>query len=227
MNLFFIFFTALFINDGNLKPVNTFNLLRGECSGISCYDNMCIISNDDGSVVSLDLNTKKVVPLGIYGEDFEGVAVEKNIFYLVEERSRKLLTYSIDSLKLIKTLTINYNGRLNRGFEGVTFDQDNIFVITEKNPCMIFVIDKKNHTVSNEIILEINEASDISFYKNHFWILSEQDHCIYVYTKDFKLFRKYNLNLIGAEGICFHKNQMLISSDKLSKIYFYNIPKLK
>ena len=51
-------------------------------------------------------------------EAFEKLAEEHNI-YLIEERSRKLLKYD-NEFQLLKTVTLPYSGRLNRGYEGVT-----------------------------------------------------------------------------------------------------------
>ena len=81
--------------------------------------------------------------------------------------------------------------------------------------------------ITNQVLLNINEASDIIIYKDELLVLSEQDHCIYVLDiTNYKIKKKFNLNLIGAEGICIYKNQMLITSDKLSTVYFFDIPEL-
>ena len=224
MKILIISFLSLIFSE-TLVPNKKIKINAGEPSGIYCSNGNCIISSDDGNVYSFNPENYQIENLKIFGEDFEGVTISGNNIYLIEERSRKLLKYD-NEFQLLKTVTLPYSGRLNRGYEGVTHYNGNLFVITEKNPCLLTILNK-DLQITNHVLLNIKEASDIIIYKDELLVLSEQDHCIYVLDiTNYKIKKKFNLNLIGAEGICMYKNQMLITSDKLSTVYFFDIPEL-
>ena len=42
----------------------------------------------------------------------------------------------------------------------------------------------------------------------------------------YRVEKKIKLNIIGAEGICFVNNLLFITSDKLSKLFVYDVPNI-
>ena len=198
-----------------------------EPSGISCSEDYCVIVSDDGKMFNYDYFSRKISRINFQGEDLEGVYTTNQNIFVLEERSRKVEKF--DRLyNHIQTYNVPYNGRLNRGYEGITFNPESnrFIIVTETNPCMLvelnefFEIQKKKQ-------LDINELSDITYYQNKYWLLSEQDHCIYVVNPiNYETEKIFNINLLGAEGICFFDQKLLITSDKLSKLYIYVFPKL-
>ncbi len=220
---FFIFSLSYF---PTIKPLKVVKINAGEPSGISCYENdACIIASDNGKIFKYEINSNNIEKINFKGEDFEGVCVAENFIYLLEERSRKIEKFDMD-FNHVNTFEVPYNGRLNRGYEGITFDplKERFIIVTETNPCLLIELNKDFQVLKRKN-LNINELSDITFFNNNYWLLSEQDHCIYVMdSKTYKIKNTYNINLIGAEGISISNNKLYITSDKLSKLYQFDIP---
>tara|TARA_Y200000002_G_scaffold230478_1_gene190286 strand:+ start:2267 stop:2935 length:669 start_codon:yes stop_codon:yes gene_type:complete len=159
-------------------------------------------------------------------EDSEGLYVDENHIYITEERSRKIVILDKNSLKKIDEKQLFFSGRLNRGFEGITFNpiSEEFLIVTEENPCQIIKLDKKFNTLGYYDLL-ISEASDLVFYENALWVLSDINATIYRLNPfTLNIENSWRIKVVNPEGITFSENQMIIASDNLEKIYYYDIP---
>ncbi len=222
-----IFNIILFSSSDLIRPIKVINLNTGEPSAISCIDNDCVIASDNGKVFTFDVTTNTSKEMNFSGEDFEGIYMSDEYIYVLEERSRKVEKLNL-KFEHLNTYEISYNGRLNRGFEGIVYNPDlkRFIVVTETNPCILIELNEDFQVLKNKY-LDINELSDITFYGGMYWLLSEEDHCIYIMDPNsYRVEKKIKLNIIGAEGICFVNNLLFITSDKLSKLFVYDVPNI-
>tara|TARA_B100001741_G_C16554133_1_gene601345 strand:- start:5339 stop:6007 length:669 start_codon:yes stop_codon:yes gene_type:complete len=159
-------------------------------------------------------------------EDSEGLYVDENHIFITEERSRKIVILDKNSLKKIDEKQLFFSGRLNRGFEGITYNpiSEEFLIITEENPCQIIKTDKDFNTLGYYDLL-ISEASDLVFFENALWVLSDINATIYKLNPfTFNVENSWRIKVVNPEGITFSENQMIIVSDNLEKIYYYEIP---
>ncbi len=225
-----IFFYILYMFNAaygqKLKPIAKFNIEVKEPSDIK-YDkqrNSFWIVSDNGRLVECDLNGKKIRKAKFKGVDFEGVDIVGNYVVVVDETDRKVHFFDKKSLDLIKTIPLYYAGARNKGFESILYNDktNEYYLFTEMDPTYLFVYDK-NFSLINQI--ELTFSTDISSARWHngdLWILSDEDHAIYVLDHDMKVKKKMVIPVINPEGITFADGKIYIVSDDLEKIYVFN-----
>ena len=222
--MFLLFNIFLFLNTNPLiliekKPSNV-----KESSAIFWDNKKLYVLGDSGQLLISDDDTSSYFALDF--EDSEGIYVSDEHIFVTEERSRKVVILEKETLKKIAEKYIPFSGRLNRGFEGITYNTNSkeFIVITEENPCQIIRLDKDFNTIAYHD-LQISEASDITFFKNNIWVISDLNATIYkLNCNNFNIEESWAINVLNPEGITFSENQMIVVSDNLEKIYYYEIP---
>ena len=220
------FLTSLFILTQPLELIKSSTSNVAESSGIYWFDNTLYIIGDSGQLGQLQDNgsfSKKRLDF----EDSEGIYVDAEFIYVVEERSRKVILLERNSMKPIAEHQLQFFGRMNRGFEGITFNpiSQDFLLVTEENPCQLVTLDSD---FQNPVYIDlpIPEASDITFHNNFIWILSDVESKIYKFSStDFRLLDEWETKIINAEGLTFTDENLIIVSDNLEKLYYYEIPK--
>lgn len=214
----------LFITDPLIliekKPSNV-----KESSAIFWDSKRLYILGDSGQLLISEDDTSSFFSLDF--EDSEGIYVGDEHIFVTEERSRKVVVLEKFTLKKIAEKYIPFSGRLNRGFEGITYNTNTneFLVITEENPCQIIRLDKDFNTIAYHD-LQISEASDLAFFKNDIWVISDVNATIYkLDSNNFNVKKSWAIDVLNPEGITFSENQMIVVSDNLEKIYYYEIPR--
>lgn len=196
-----------------------------ESSAVFWDNKKLYILGDSGQLLISDDDTSSYFALDF--EDSEGIYVSDEHIFVTEERSRKVVILDKVTLKKIAEKQIPFSGRLNRGFEGITYNTNSkeFLVITEENPCQIIRLDKDFNTIAYHD-LQISEASDLAFFKNDIWVISDVNATIYkLDSNNFNVKESWAINVLNPEGITFSENQMIVVSDNLEKIYYYEIPR--
>ncbi len=217
-NIILLFFTNPLILIEK-KPSNV-----KESSAIFWDNKNLYVLGDSGQLLISDNNTSSYFALDF--EDSEGIYVNDEHIFVTEERSRKVVILKKETLKKIAEKHIPFSGRLNRGFEGITYNTNSkeFLVITEENPCQIIRLDKDFNVIAYHD-LQISEASDLAFFKNDIWVISDVNATIYkLDSNNFNVKESWAINVLNPEGITFSENQMIVVSDNLEKIYYYEIP---
>ena len=187
------------------------------------------IVSDNGSLFETDTEGKIIRKADYTGLDDEAVYVDEKYVYAVEEVTRKIKIFDINTLKLERTVNLPYSGGRNKGYEAFTFNKaKNKFVIlTEKDPVYLFELDNDLKVV-NEINMS-NMARDISaatYYGNFLWLLSDEDMTVFkLDPNSYEVLGKWSVPIINPEGIAFDKSgNMLIQSDDMKRLYFFKNP---
>ena len=214
-----------------LKPINWVSVDIPEPSDI-CYnpktDSFFVVS-DNGILFETDKNGKIIRKIIQKDTDFEAVyANEKNVF-CVDESGRNIYVY--DLLTLTNTQTINkpFAGARNKGYESLTFNTDkNIYLlITERDPAVLFELDKDFRTLKqvdgSKVAKDISAAT---YHDGFVWLLSDQDmQIIKINPETYEVVSRWNIPVLSPEGITFDKdNNIMITSDDLQRIYYFNNP---
>jgi uncharacterized protein YjiK len=144
---------------------------------------------------------------------------------VVDETLRKISLIDLKQEKPIKNITIPYNGARNKGYEAFGFNPDKkvYWLITEKQPCMLTILDQ-SFSKLNEIQFDwMSEVSSLSYYKGNWFLLSEEERTVYKVSDEGLLLSTWKVNVHNPEGIAFsNAGECLILSDDMATIYFFD-----
>ncbi|MCS6819574.1 MAG: SdiA-regulated domain-containing protein, partial [Chitinophagales bacterium] len=161
------------------------------------------------------------------GLDFEGVTVDENYVYVVEEMTRTIILFDKKNLEKTGIRRIAYHGARNKGYESIAYNEAKkcFVLITERDPIWIHELDE-NFLVKNEV--RFKNASDISaatFYNGKLYLLSDENHAVFqVNPMDYTVEKIFKLNVINPEGICFSPNGVMkILSDDMAMLFDYRL----
>ena len=126
----------------------------------------------------------------VHGCDFEGLALHENLFYITDERNRRVLVSDATGRTEILPHDIaDYNRRHgiafsrepNAGFEGIAVDpaRGTVFLLNEREPAVIYRLEKENGALKTVLHLrlashkapEISDASDLFFDRGFLYVL--------------------------------------------------------
>ncbi|MGK4567529.1 SdiA-regulated domain-containing protein [Flavobacterium sp. 3HN19-14] len=215
----------------SIKPEKYISLDIPEPSDV-CFrpdgKSMFIVS-DNGFLFETDTEGKIIRKADYAGLDNEAVYVDEKYVYAVEEVTRKIKIFDVNTLKLERTVNLPYSGGRNKGYEALTFNKaKNKFVIlTEKDPVYLFELDADLKVV-NEINMSkiARDISAATYYNNALWLLSDEDMTVFKLDPNtYEVLAKWKVPIINPEGIAFDKSgNLLIQSDDMKRLYFFKNP---
>lgn len=217
----FFAFGQIKINHSRIVKTNV-----KEPSGICLSSNhkSFFIVSDNGFLNEVDFSGKIIRTASFEGVDFEAVCIKDSMIYVSDETPRRIHVFHENDLHLVKSISLNYNGGRNKGFESVVYlpEKDNFLLITEKDP-VYFREYSKSFQLMNEIEYpSIKEISDAIYYKSHLYVLSDEESILYKLNLEYQILKSYQLSIINPEGIAISKDGLLyVVSDDLERIYVY------
>lgn len=215
-----------------LQLKTTFNLDIQQPSGITFnhnYSSFWIIDGEEQRIYKTDLQGNKIKGLAYNGEDIEGIFYNRNdsTLWIVEEESREVIHIDQNGFVLSRHNT-NITGTSNNGLEGIVLDENNnIFVINEKDPSKLIALDS-NFNVSYEFGLPFaDDLSDIDYnpITKNFFIVSDESKAIYIWKPGDGLQKEFALPFTKTEGITTNptENKIFIVNDSLNTMYEYEL----
>jgi uncharacterized protein YjiK len=218
-----------FIPTAKLKWLKKYSLKISEPSDI-CYSastNTYFAVSDGGYLYETDENGIILRKAPYSGLDFEGVFADSSYVYVMEEMTRTIIAFDKTTLSKTGIRRVNYHGARNKGYEAITYNEAKkcFVIITERDPVWIHELDE-NFLVKNEIQLKkVSDISAATFYQGKLYLLSDEDHCVLqVNPLTYSIEKKYKLNVINPEGICFAPDgTMKIISDDMGMLFNYRL----
>jgi len=185
------------------------------------------VSNGPDSVYQLDTAGNRVKTLKYDGQDLEGVAYDPatSTLWVAEENQRSLVHMDLDG-NVIQKHDLALTGELNSGLEGVCFDgAGNLVVLNEKSPGMFIQLDPSVTIASKDTLTFAGDYSGITYVpaSAQFWIVSDQSHRLYLWSKAGGVSKEYDLPFLKAEGVAFDPatNRVYVVSDSEKRLYVY------
>lgn len=227
--LAFVVLTA-FTPVPKIKPIKTKSVKVKEPSDICLAPgaNSLYMVSDNGILYETDMDGKVLREATFTGYDFEAVHSDNEYVYVADEMTRTIHLYDHKDLKLQRSIRVPYHGGRNHGYESITYNKKKqaLILITEDNPIWIFELDN-DFKVKNEV--KWKGARDISaatWYNDHLWFLSDEDRTVFKINPDtYAVEGAWQLPVLNPEGITFDQNgQLIIASDDLGKLYYFNNP---
>lgn len=219
-----------------IKPTAVFKLKVPEPSGLAALPNKdsLLIVSDKGYVYLTDAQGKIALKSQYIDADLEAITIwNDSLCIAVSERNRKLHVLSTRNLQLIRSLEVPYAGGRNQSFESIThIGNDTFLLFTETHPVWMYKVHLAPHGPASILSIQnmddpFSELSDVCFYNEKVWMLSDENAHISVVPLHHWWQRKiYQLSILNAEGVTInHKNQLLVVSDAGHKLYYFDLPK--
>jgi|TARA_X000001036_G_scaffold438631_1_gene487009 uncharacterized protein YjiK len=208
-----------------IKPIDTYIIDCHEPSDIA-YDNFddtfyCV--SDEGYISHISIDGKLLRKFKLDLRDMESVHVDSNYIYVIDERTRQVITLDKLNLNEINRKIIPYFGGSNKGFEGMTFNPVNKkwLTVTEKSPVIIFELDESFNI--NNLIHEpkkLSEVSGVTFYNNYLWFLGDEDRTLSKADPlTYEVVDVWIVDVPTPEGIAFANGFLYLASDNFNMIY--------
>lgn len=214
-----------------LKPINTFDLLIKEPSGITFFDNhLFIVSDNNGAIYKTNLIGEIVKKIKTDFNDLEGIAIiEKKPSFLIVSESKRLLVELSFKGKLIKKSKIaGKQHESKHGLEGICYDSEKgfVYLVNEKSPKKLLIVSKKGNIKDTFKLDFTNDVSGICIdpETGNLWIVSDESQKIIELTSKGKLLNSYYILVHKPEGITIVKNNIYIVSDSKDKLFIFKKP---
>lgn len=186
------------------------------------------VVSDQGFLYETDLQGKIIRQSAIEGTDFEGVHADERFVYVADETARRVIKVDAKTLKQVGVYEVPYSGGRNSGVEAITFNPatDSFIMITEKNPIIIFELDKDFRKINQRKFTKARDISAATYHDGHLWLLSDEDRSIFkLNPTTFEIVGSYAINVPNPEGIAFDKDgKLIICGDDTETLYFFNKP---
>ena len=224
--------TCLFAQDLKLKPTEKLSIDIPEPSDVALAHSgqSLFIVSDDGYLFETDLKGKVLRKAETYkGVDDEAVYADENYVYAVEEFSRTIKLFDLETLTLQRTYEMPYHGGRNKSYEAFTFNKarNRFLLITEKDPTYLFELDKSFEKINTIDISHIaRDISAATVYNGYVWLLSDEDRSIYkLNAETYEVLSQWEIPVLNPEGLTFDTNDnIIVISDAMRKIYYFNNP---
>jgi len=185
------------------------------------------VSNGADSVYQLDTTGKRLKALNYAGQDLEGIAYDPvtTTLWVAEENQRALVHLDLDG-NVISKHNLALTGEQNSGLEGVSFDgAGSLVVLNEKLPGMFIQLNPDLTIASKDTLTFAGDYSGITYEPGSasFWIVSDQSHRLYRWTRAGGVAKEYDLPFPKPEGVAFDPatNRVYIVSDSEKRMYVY------
>ena len=187
------------------------------------------VSDQTAEVYLFDGWGKVIKSFKLDGEDPEGITiVDDSTLAVVLERSREVVIMDTSGNE-IKRASINLNGELNNGLEGISYDpkEKKFFVLNEKKPRLLITLDQNLVEMKRDTL---NFSKDVSgiFYDSELkvlWILSDESQRIYKTDLSGNPTEEIKIKVTQPEGITLNKarTKLYIISDRTENLYVFNL----
>jgi uncharacterized protein YjiK len=223
---------AVVITDNKLELISSDKINVSEASGLTINavgSTLYTVSDNTNNIYELATNGTVLKEYVYNGNDVEGISmVSTNKVLLVEERTKEIVEYDLNTKNHKKHTIIYSNNDSNSGLEGIAFNlNDNtIFILNEKNPGLLMRLRSDFSIIESYALDFASDYSGIFHDKelNILWILSDQSKTINKCSLQGALIKSYSINVIKAEGIAVTNNTIYIVSDSNSTLYKFNKP---
>jgi uncharacterized protein YjiK len=131
--------------------------------------------------------------------------------------------------KELKRTSLDLEGELNSGLEGITYDrkEKKFYLLNEKKPQLLITLDKNLVELKRDTINFSKDVSGIFFdgNDNTLWILSDESQSIYKTDLSGNPIEEFKIKITQPEGITINKTRtkLYIVSDKTENLYVFDL----
>jgi uncharacterized protein YjiK len=186
------------------------------------------IVGDEGALHRINLMGEIQQTAPTKGLDFEGVFLQGNQLFVVEEMTRRIITYDATTLAPIRTTTVPYFGGRNKAFESLTYNplRKHYVSITERDPVRIIELDDQFRQVADYPFPKVADISAATFADGSLWLLSDEDATLYALDPaTYQVQDQWRLKVLNAEGLAIAGDKLYIVSDDMASLYEFQLPR--
>lgn len=215
----------------DLKQLAVYKTTVSEPSGLfynSKRNSLFTVSDGNSTVYELDFNGSVLHSFVINSSDLEGIAFTANFdtMYVAEETNQLITKYTASGTKLY-SFPVNVATLISHGPEGVAVNTKNshVFVINERNPCMLLEYSNKTEVFRKQIDYTL-DCSDI-FYDSSadcIWLVSDESKKVIKMSTTGDLIAAYNVPITKMEGITIVNDKIYLINDATYELYVFQKP---
>jgi|TARA_B100001758_G_C18401196_1_gene609107 uncharacterized protein YjiK len=226
-----IFLSNLYFSLDILKPTKS-NIIDCHEPSDLAFDSSnstfyCV--SDEGAIYHFDKNLNLIKKFQTDLRDLESIYIDKENIYIIDERTRYIVTINKEDFTEKNRRLINYLGGSNKAFEGLVYNKtkDLWLVITEKKPLLFFELNDDFEVVNIiEKSKDFDELSAITFHDEFLWVLSDENRILYKISPiDYKIIDNWKVDVPTPEGLAFFADHLYIVSDNYNMIFDMGIIK--
>ena len=188
-----------------------------------------VVSDQNSKVYLIDSWGKEIKSFEVKGEDLEGITVvNDSMLAVVLERTGEVVILDTSGNEM-KRATLNLEGELNSGLEGITYNpkRKKFYILNEKNPRLLLTLDENLTELKRDTIKFSKDVSGIFFddKDNTLWILSDESQEIYKTNLVGKVIREFKIKVTQPEGITLNEDRtkLYLVSDKTGNLYVFDL----
>jgi uncharacterized protein YjiK len=215
-----------------LTQLDDHSLSIDEPSGLSLAAggrSLWVVSGQTDFIYRLDLDGTVLDSVSYAGQDPEGVAFDPadSTLWLVEEREREIVQIDLDGRE-VRRVRLALDGDDNSGLEGVCVDDDgSVYVLNEKKPASLILL---TGDLAIEQMWFLDFAGDVSGMawdrrRQAFWIVSDQDRSVYLWSPAAGLLGWSALDGKKAEGVAYDPDtdHLYVVRETKPRLYIYEL----
>jgi len=207
----------------------TYQLSFPEASGLTYDDlsNSLLAISDNSSineqVFRLDLEGNVIEEFCVSGYDLEAIAIRSsdNSIWVANEETAYI--FPVDNYEAGFSFPAGLDG--NSGIEGLVFAEEIIYVLKEKEPSSLFILNPAGTVIDTIALNFASDFSDLEYDKKNqrLLLLSDQDKKLFILDNDFIPIKSYSLDIEKPEGLAVSSDgsYIFIACDETSKLYLY------
>ena len=185
--------------------------------------------DDSGDLYNISFEGKKLGKISLDEErDFEGVAVDavNKVVYMCEEREWNIYKLNADRKSASQVAHIDVeNGVDNKGLEGITCGNGNLYVANQERPTTIFTYSIAEGKVTNSVTVTFAKfLSDLCYDEtnNTLWVVDSKQSRLFNIKLDGTLLATYDVSSVPkAEGVCvdYERGVIWFACDSTGRLY--------
>ncbi len=147
---------------------------------------------------------------------------------VVLERTREVVLLDTSG-KELKRKTIDLEGELNSGLEGITYNpkKKNFYILNEKDPGLLLTLDQNLVEQKRDMLKFAKDFSGIFFDENDntLWILSDESKRIFKTDLSGNPIEEFKIKVDQPEGITLNKarTKLFLVSDVTGNLYIFEL----
>jgi len=164
-----------------------------------------LVVSDNGLLYTMSKDGEGARQFFSKGSDFEAITLTSDLILAIDESERRIYRFNRKDLSPAGVYPMTYQGARNRGFEAACHDPQTgtTYLITEKDPCRIFLTDEKLNLKGTQDLRISADVSAATWHNDRLWVLSDEDRTLMELGPDFKVTRSWKIKVHNPEGFAF------------------------
>jgi uncharacterized protein YjiK len=213
----------------NLWLIAKFPLAIPEPSGLALAadgESLWAVSDSNGHVYQISLQGEILRCFDTGLRDLEGITtIDAFTLAVIAERDREIVVFGTDG-SLLRRGKINLSGPLNKGPEGLCYDEKSgEFLVINEHCGSLIRLNRDFEELHRRPLKLARDYSSLSYETDthELWVMSDRSQSINVLNKDFAIIDRFTTNIRQLEGLAIDKSsgRLYMISDPQAALFVF------